>query len=162
MQNSVMKPVVAYLVDNCVLSCMVFTEESPILLLGGSTGSIRILRYVRNSQGRTPITLFRSIRMFNGTGSIFLTFSLNDGVLCRMLSVPLNILMDLNNVMPTPTLEQLVSIVWAYNKRFQLHTHLRPLEGMVNCLIPISSCVKIGVQMWWLQEVIEVEIPRHF
>lgn len=55
MQNSVMKPVVVYLIDDCVLSCMVFTEESPILLLGGSTGSIRILRYVRTH--RTPQTL---------------------------------------------------------------------------------------------------------
>ena len=30
---------------------------------------------------------------------IFLTFNMNDGILCRILSVPHNIVMDLNNVM---------------------------------------------------------------
>ena len=30
---------------------------------------------------------------------IFLTFSLNDDILCRIMSVPKNIVMDLNNVM---------------------------------------------------------------
>lgn len=44
---SVMKPVVAQLIDDeSVLSCMMFSEESPVILVGGSKGAVYILRFV--------------------------------------------------------------------------------------------------------------------
>ena len=45
---------------------------------------------------------FKSITMFCGTDNIMWdspTFSLNDGIFCKILSLPLNIVIDLNNVM---------------------------------------------------------------
>lgn len=43
---SVMKPVVAHLIDDeSVLSCMMFSEESPVILVGGSKGALYILRF---------------------------------------------------------------------------------------------------------------------
>lgn len=48
---SVMKPVVAHLIDDeSVLSCMMFSEESPVILVGGSKGALYILRFVSTSQ----------------------------------------------------------------------------------------------------------------
>lgn len=46
MQISVMKPIVVYYIENCVFSCLLFALETPILLLGGNTGSINVLRMV--------------------------------------------------------------------------------------------------------------------
>ena len=43
------------------------------------------------------------------------------------------------NSQDPPNTQNLASIVCAYNKHFQLHMHLRPLEGMANCLTRISN-----------------------
>ncbi|KAG0575392.1 hypothetical protein KC19_5G000900 [Ceratodon purpureus] len=45
---SVMKPIVAHTLapdDKSLLSCMMFSEEAPLILLGGSTGVLYILRF---------------------------------------------------------------------------------------------------------------------
>lgn len=46
---SVMKPVVAHTLapdDESLLSCMMFSEETPLILLGGSTGVVYVIRFV--------------------------------------------------------------------------------------------------------------------
>lgn len=45
---SVMKPVVAHTLapdDESLLSCMMFSEETPLILLGGSTGVVYVIRF---------------------------------------------------------------------------------------------------------------------
>uniref|UniRef100_A0A7I3ZWY7 Uncharacterized protein n=1 Tax=Physcomitrium patens TaxID=3218 RepID=A0A7I3ZWY7_PHYPA len=55
---SVIKPVVAHLVDDIgsgTLSCILFSEESPVILHGGSRGWISALRFVST---RLPRNIF--------------------------------------------------------------------------------------------------------
>ena len=55
-----------------------------------------------NNNMSTFITLFKSINCYVGRTilrKIFFTLSMNDGILCKISSVPQNIVMNMNNVM---------------------------------------------------------------
>jgi hypothetical protein len=55
---SVMKPIVAHTLapdDESLLSCMMFSEDAPLILLGGSTGAVYILRFVSIPTGSTSL-----------------------------------------------------------------------------------------------------------
>ncbi|CAM6013417.1 unnamed protein product [Sphagnum balticum] len=70
MQISVMKPIVVYYIENCVFSCLLFALETPILLLGGNTGSINVLRmegFERNEDENVEIKKLKDALVANVT-----------------------------------------------------------------------------------------------
>ena len=65
---------------------------------------------------------------------IFLTFKLNDGVFCRILLVPKNIVMDLNNVMERPNM--------IHNLKMSIVSHNQgPL--LLNCGVSIELVARL-------------------